>query len=264
MLAFDFHIHTAESPDSKIKIIDIINKCNKYGLNAVAITDHNKISKEVLKLNLKNSKIPINIIVGEEISTDKGEIIGLFLKKEIKPGKAEEVVEEIKSQDALVYLPHPFKRSTIVKYSEIVKEVDIVEVWNCRTSYEQNYKALLFAQEKNILFSCGSDAHFAFEIGRCKNIVEGIPIKEKELEKETLIEMLKKYRCIMKGINKNYIIYESISQFLKSFKQRNLKSFKHALLFPIFEFLLGRSRAFKIDIENSSLCKKINILPLEQ
>ena len=37
--------------------------------------------------------------MGSEISTERGEIIGLFLKEEIKPGNVQEVISEIKEQN---------------------------------------------------------------------------------------------------------------------------------------------------------------------
>jgi len=258
MLAIDFHIHSATSFDSVMKVPTIISKCNKERLNVLAITDHNKISDLVLKMSLKNP----TIIVGEEISTDKGEIIGLFLKKEVKPGKAENVVDDVKSQEALLYLPHPFKRSRLIDCPEIVNEVDIIEIWNCRSSYEQNYKALLFSLEKGIPFGCGSDAHCAKELGRCKLLVEDLSIKE--FEKDNLIDVLKKYKYTIIGTNKNYFIYEATSQILKSFKYKSLKPLKHSLLFPIFEVSLGRSRVSKIKVEVSQgVCRKIDISDLE-
>ena len=254
MLVFDFHIHTSESYDSPMKINTLINVSSKKGLNMIAITNHNRINNKMLELALDNPMI----IVGEEISTDKGEIIGLFLKKEIKPGDAEKVIEEIKSQDGLVYLPHPFKRSTVVKYSEIIKEVDIIEVWNCRSNYEQNLKALLFAQEKRIPFGCGSDAHFANEIGRCKLIIRDLSIKD--IEKETLVDALRRHEYTIIGLNSKYYVYEALSQLLKSLRCKSLKTLKHAFLFPTFEILLNRSRALNVSIEVSAgVCRKINI-----
>jgi len=53
------------------------------------------------------------VIVGSEISTERGEIIGLFLKEEIKPGNVQEVISEIKEQNGIIVIPHPFDAQDI-------------------------------------------------------------------------------------------------------------------------------------------------------
>ncbi len=170
-LHIDLHVHTNASFDSFDKILVKLKKAQKLGLNVIAITDHNSIdnalkAKEIVsKLNDK-----ITVIVGEEIATDKGEIIGLFLEKCIKPSKLQTVLEDIKSQGGLVYLPHPFKRSKIIE-SGFIDYIDIIEVWNGRCSYEQNYKALIYALKYNKIMACGSDSHLISELGKCATIV---------------------------------------------------------------------------------------------
>jgi predicted metal-dependent phosphoesterase TrpH len=47
-------------------------------------------------------------VVGEEVSTSDGEVIGLFLHEEIPAGlSAEESIDRIRSQDAWSSLPIP-------------------------------------------------------------------------------------------------------------------------------------------------------------
>ncbi len=68
------------------------------------MTDHDTIEGA---LRLKElSDLPV--IVGEEIMTAQGELIGLFLREPVPPGmSAVETVEAIRGQGGLVYLPHP-------------------------------------------------------------------------------------------------------------------------------------------------------------
>jgi len=171
MIKVDFHIHTVYSKDS-FNSINVIKKiCKKKGIFPV-ITDHNTI-KGALKLK--------NCIVGEEIKTKDGEIIGLFLNEEIKKGLSiEETVEKIKEQDGLVYVPHPFdKLRSCVKRLNFKK--DIFEVFNSRSLFQVfNRKAFEYAKRHNILMAVGSDAHLPIEIGKSYVIMEEFNLEEKK------------------------------------------------------------------------------------
>ena len=115
---------------------------------------------------------PFNVIVGEEIKTRTGEIIGYFIDEEI-PARlsAEETVHRIKDQGGLVCIPHPFdrlRRSAIHRKTleAILPYIDIIEVFNSRVLLSQdNFSARVFAAANELLVSAGSDAHIASEIG---------------------------------------------------------------------------------------------------
>ena len=101
----DLHTHSILSYDGGISRQEYINALNNKILDCIAITDHNEID---FALNLYKD-FPKNIIVGEEIMTNDGEIIGLFLKKLIpKHLSVIKTIELIKEQNGLVYIPHPF------------------------------------------------------------------------------------------------------------------------------------------------------------
>jgi predicted metal-dependent phosphoesterase TrpH len=134
------------------------------------ITDHNRIEGA---LELAEQKLPIQIVVGEEIKTTEGEIIGLFLRDWIPPRLSpEETIAEIRRQGGVVYVPHPFdaiRRSVILPQAleRVAGSIDAVEVLNARLhAMERNERAVRFAEERGLLKGAGSDAHTAFEIGR--------------------------------------------------------------------------------------------------
>lgn len=169
MLKADLHVHTHYSPDSLTKIEDVILRCTETGIDCIAVTDHNEI-KGAIKLQ---ERAPFTVIVGEEIRTNQGEIIGYFLTKHIKPGMSPaKTVEEIKKQGGLVCVPHPFDRLRNSKIEwkalvDIKKDIDIIEVFNARNVYsEDNDKAREFAAENEFMVSVGTDAHWSWEIGR--------------------------------------------------------------------------------------------------
>jgi hypothetical protein len=165
-MKFDLHLHTRYSEDSELKPEKIVERAMEEGLDGIAVTDHNTMSgyRKVKEIGGK-----LKVIGGEEIKTTEGEIIGLFLNKEIKPGSPEKVISDIKEQDGIVIIPHPFDRlrGSRFKNPENIKEwVDGVEVLNSRVIFESdNEKARKFADENNLIKTAGSDAHTSGEIG---------------------------------------------------------------------------------------------------
>lgn len=168
MLKVDLHVHTSYSPDSTTSLQEVVARCKQAEINCVAVTDHNTILG-ALKLR---ELAPFTVIVGEEINTRSGEIIGYFLTEEI-PAKlpAEETVRRIKAQGGLVCIPHPFDRFRVSALRRqtleaLIPEIDIIEVFNSRVLLSRdNLSARLFAQEHGLLASAGSDAHISSEIG---------------------------------------------------------------------------------------------------
>ena len=157
----DMHVHTSCSPDSLIKVDDLLATCDRKGIDCVAVIDHDT-AEAALELH---RQAPSRIIVGEEIHTTAGEIAGLFLKETIPPGLSPlETIERIKEQGGLVYLPHPFDhmRGSVLDrqtLDEIWEKIDIVETFNSRNAFPwNNWKSENFARKKGILTAVGSDA----------------------------------------------------------------------------------------------------------
>jgi predicted metal-dependent phosphoesterase TrpH len=188
LIKADLHVHTCYSEDSISPPEKVVKQCLKIGINCLAVTDHNTIegALEVKRI------APFKIIVGEEVLTTQGEIIGLFLKEEI-PGRLspEETVARIKAQGGLVCIPHCFDRfrrsSTLQRRAleKIMPDVDIIEVFNSRTMLlRDSARALGFAQKLGLLVAAGSDAHVISEIG--KSFVELPEFNDTEQFKQAL------------------------------------------------------------------------------
>lgn len=160
-----FHLHTNYSFDSFLSYKKIVKYGIRNKLDFVAITDHNSIEGAIRAKQFKNSKFPeskLQIIIGTERSTDQGDIIGLFLKDEIKSTKGLEVIDEIHEQKGLAVLPHPFKDHNLSMH--LIRRIDIIEVFNGRTSCEANKKAENIAKLYKKPTLVGSDAHFYREL----------------------------------------------------------------------------------------------------
>ena len=165
-LWFDFHIHSKFSYDSLQNPKRIVRIAEKRGLDGIAITDHDTI-KGALEASKFNSTI--YVIIGSEIKTEKGDVIGLFLNEEITSKYFDEVVDEIKSQEGLVVLPHPYKKNRGIP-NDLLRKVDLIETLNGRLSPELNYKAQILARDNNVPAIGGSDAHISMNIGTVKTI----------------------------------------------------------------------------------------------
>ena len=168
MIRADLHLHTVYSGDSNTSLEQVIARCLDIGINCIAITDHNTIEGAVKMQRIA----PFQVIVGDEIQTSSGEIIGYFLSEEVPKGlPAEETARRIKEQGGLVCIPHPFDRlrsCTIRRQTleEILPSVDIIEVLNSRLILlRYSVRAERFAQAHGLLASAGSDAHTPGEIG---------------------------------------------------------------------------------------------------
>jgi predicted metal-dependent phosphoesterase TrpH len=167
------HVHTLYSACSETRLEDISSYCRTAGVNVLGITDHDTISGA---LALKKVAPKLRTIIGEEILTHDGEIVGLFLKREIEPGlSALETAQRIKEQGGLVYIPHPFDPMKVRRIKkravmEILDLIDIIEVFNAKTTFPIfNTVAARFAKLHGIIQAVGSDAHYLTAIGLCMN-----------------------------------------------------------------------------------------------
>ncbi len=168
-LRVDMHTHTMWSGDSTTTPDEVREAVEAAALDVLCITDHHAI-EGALRLD---GEVPCRVIVGEEVRTHTGELIGLFLEERIPQGlTAIETARRIRDQGAIVYVPHPFDpmRCNIEEASlyELADGglIDAVEVLNAKTSLKSlNAKARRFAEEFELASGAGSDAHVAEALG---------------------------------------------------------------------------------------------------
>lgn len=179
------HVHTLFSPCAETKIEDIPAYCREKGIDVIGVTDHDTITGAV---ELKANADGLRVIVGEEVLTSEGEIVGLFLKEEIRPGmSALETCEQIKAQGGLVYIPHPFDPLKIRRLQRkalmrVLDYVDIIEVFNAKLNLPVfNTVAARFAFDHGKAGAAGSDAHYLQAIDVCTNSMEDFSTPEEFL-----------------------------------------------------------------------------------
>ena len=167
----DLHMHTSWSFDCAIEPEDLVEHAEAEGLGAIAVTDHNAFGGALEAAELARSR-DLVVIPGEEVKTrGQGEVIGLFLRKEIPRGMSfADTIAAIREQGGLVYLPHPFDRLHTVPDSATLHrhlaDIDVFEVYNARLLFENyNDEALRFATKYNLTMGAGSDAHVLQGVG---------------------------------------------------------------------------------------------------
>jgi predicted metal-dependent phosphoesterase TrpH len=163
----DFHLHTHYSIDSLTRVEDLIRTARARGLGKIAITDHNSMQGALKAYQLD----PEFVIVGEEILTTHGEILGYYLQEEI-PARLSpaETLQRLKDQNAFISIPHafdPFRSQWHQRdLEEIVDQIDALEVLNARCfSDKMNERAQRFAEEHHLAGTAGSDGHWHKEVG---------------------------------------------------------------------------------------------------
>ena len=166
----DLHMHTDHSHDCSVPVADLLDYAEAQGLGAIAITDHNVFSGAQEALQLARDR-KLMVIPGEEIKTEKGEVIGLFLEEQIERGlPMADTIAAIREQGGVVYLPHPFDRLHTIPDAPTLhrhlSEIDVFEVYNARLLFEGfNDEALRFARKYNLTMAAGSDAHVLQGVG---------------------------------------------------------------------------------------------------
>ncbi len=175
----DLHCHTAASFDCRSRPRDVVRAAFERGITHLAITDHGRIDGAQ---EARASAPPgLVVLVGEEIRTAEGDLIGCFLERPVPSGlSAREAIAAVREQGGLVGIPHPFDRwrgslGRRAWLRDLVGLVDWVEVHNARALFRANARAAAFAAEHGLPGVAVSDAHTVLEVGVAATIVEGDP-----------------------------------------------------------------------------------------
>ena len=165
----DMHMHSEASPDSRMSPRVMAGRIRAVGLDVVCVTDHNSIAGA---LRLREIADGFRVIVGSEILSRDGEIIGLFLENDVPRGlTAEETIARVHAQGGVVSVPHPFSRNRAnhirgQALDRVRSTIDALEVFNAREALRSdNERAAAYAAEHGIAGSVGSDSHRPSEIG---------------------------------------------------------------------------------------------------
>lgn len=173
----DLHAHTNVSDGwpSPIEIVDHASR--RAGIQVLAITDHDTIEGALRAAEHAARRSRLHVVIGEEVSSRDGHIIGLFLERRVKPGlSAAATIHAIHDQGGLAVAAHPFWRTQRRTATSVVHGVgwlaaeldfDAVEVENATPGFFVfNQMAHRLNSGLGVASLGGSDAHIVDAVGR--------------------------------------------------------------------------------------------------
>jgi predicted metal-dependent phosphoesterase TrpH len=167
----DLHVHTVYSSDSLITLEELVFYAKRRGLNAVAVTDHNRV-EGALKMAGETDFL---IIPGTEVNSRDGHIVALNVREVIpRDLSAEETVERIHEAGGIAVACHPFAMFKGSLGKHVSGSFDAVETINASASPFR--RSVRKAEEVAARFKlprvAGTDAHYAPMVGYAYTLVD--------------------------------------------------------------------------------------------
>ncbi len=191
-IKLDLHIHTESRGKVYINSRQLAESLNRRRLDGIAVTNFFEIEHAIW---LKKKLTGHIIIVGQEIWTKDGHIIGLGLTKRIDDSAgAQDTIRNIHEQGALAVAVHPFL-DLGVGDKALSLEVDAIEVYNAALgmTFFHNYLAARIAAKGKAARIAGSDTTDSRYIGQ--SYTEVLSDKSKQILpsiKEGKVRLFKK------------------------------------------------------------------------
>lgn len=174
----DLHLHTTASDGWPTPAQLVDHAARRAGLNVIAVTDHDTIEGALrAAAHAARRARKLQLIVGEEVSSLDGHIVGLFLEHRVRPGmSAAATIHAIHDQGGLAIAAHPFWRTQRqvrtgpahgVGWLAAELDFDAIEVENATPGF---YVFNQFAHRLNLGLGAAevgcSDAHIVDAVGR--------------------------------------------------------------------------------------------------
>jgi predicted metal-dependent phosphoesterase TrpH len=212
-----FHVHTRCSYDSLLPPKKIIARTRDMGVDVLIVTDHDTIQGSLDARALAGGDSPL-VVTAAEYHSEKGDIIGLFLKEEIHSRRSSEIIQQVHNQGGLVVLPHPYKGHLLD--DELLAGTDLIETYNARCSDADNARAEKLASQRNLLSLAGADAHCFTELNSALNqFAADTPRSELQFRDQ----LLRAPRRIV--TQRTSVICRPYSQMIKAVKTKNPRLF---------------------------------------
>jgi predicted metal-dependent phosphoesterase TrpH len=171
----DLHIHSDQS-DGLASPEEIVEYAATHtDLRVIAVTDHNTIEGG-LRAAAAGERYPgLDVVVGAEITSKWGHILGLFLTEDVPAGlSAVETIARINEQGGIAIIAHPFANKAFGPFGlkSLGRRIDEVafqamEVYNSSPYliHANRLAAKAFALGQGVAATGGSDAHLLKAVG---------------------------------------------------------------------------------------------------
>jgi predicted metal-dependent phosphoesterase TrpH len=188
---------------------ELVDHARVTGLDVIAVTDHDTIEGALRACDHATGRSKLQVVVGEEVSSREGHIVGLFIERRVRPGmSAAATVHAIHEQGGLAVAVHPFWRTQRRTRSGLVHGVgwlaaeldfDAIEVENATPGFyvfNQLARRLNMGLESAELG--GSDAHILDAVGRAFTEFPGKTPKalRSAIEGATTVAKRRRYRAM--------------------------------------------------------------------
>jgi predicted metal-dependent phosphoesterase TrpH len=169
-------MHTTAS-DGWPRPHQLVDHASSIGLHVIAVTDHDSIEGALRAAEHAAGRTGVEVVIGEEVSSRHGHIVGLFLERRVRPGlSAAATLHAIHDQGGLAVAVHPFWRTQRrgrngpvhgVGWLAAELDFDAIEVENATPGF---YVFNQLARRMNLGVGSadlgGSDAHILDAVGR--------------------------------------------------------------------------------------------------
>jgi predicted metal-dependent phosphoesterase TrpH len=186
----DLHIHSLAS-DGISSVAQIIEAAEQAELDVIAITDHERMDAALAAQSMAEARgAKVSVIVGEEVTTRAGHVIGLFMRERIAPwASLRSTVARIHEQGGLAIIPHPLVpyplcvsgRSvrSLLDEADAIYHPDGIEAFNASTARMRwSRTAPDFARKVGLTALAGSDAHRAQDVGQAVTTFPGTTVDD--------------------------------------------------------------------------------------
>lgn len=192
----DLHIHSAHS-DGLATIAEIMEHvATNTDLSVIAVTDHNTIEGALLAKDLEPA-YGVEVVIGEEVSTKEGHVLGLFINEEIPPRlTAAETVRRIADQGGIAIIPHPFSPQGVFgpfgrgRLADAAREMAFhaLEVYNSvpYLIWANRIASKMFSGGLGVAAVGGSDAHVLQGVGKGYTVFRGTTAEDLRLSIDAL------------------------------------------------------------------------------
>jgi hypothetical protein len=169
----DMHLHTLYS-DGTAEVQAVLEHVERHTtLDLIAITDHERIDGAIRARELvAGGDYSFEVVVGEEITTRRGHLLGLFLSERIPPLRSlEETIERIHDQGGIAVAAHPMapltpsigRRSLLRVHNaaDPARHLDAIELMNPSAAgrLRRHHRSRLNSELLELAALGNSDAH---------------------------------------------------------------------------------------------------------
>jgi len=173
-IKIDFHVHTKWSHDAFGDIFEISRYARFKGIDAVVVTDHEKVT--LSKPEVVNSVI---FIPGIEVKTIYGHILGVDIQDTLDiKFLRESPIDAIHESGGITILAHPYDTNRSKRQIRSIK-TDAIEVINASVLlFNFNFrKSRAYAKILDLPETAGSDSHMPSTVGDAF-----VEVEDKEFE----------------------------------------------------------------------------------